>query len=260
MPLPDVLLEASDNQFSVLQYLEPSTPSVCACRALRSAANRYWSFRVSHDISLGIIAPIEPQPRGRDPFRVIRQWRNDEFGDWYCYWDDSYGMPADTKENYVFRPPLEVSKDGVVRTQEWNLNDLPPRVVYMTWCRILAVRRVLENSGDPSIGLGDESNGEWLPFMVPWSPNDGELTMQTLLVRLGAHPNLRTEAYLHSLTEDISDDGGVWMKFLVEHQAKGRAMVSFYTGSDKLNPVPVFAVTHVHPGLVAGFVGGIDHT
>ena len=36
--------------------------------------------------------------------------------------------------------------------------------------------------------------------------------------------------------------------------------VIFYTGSEKLNPVPCFAVAKLAPGLVGGFVGGVVHT
>ena len=52
---------------------------------------------------------------------MVAEWRNDEQGGWYCYWDESYGMPDDRENNFVFKPPLETAHCNLVRTADWKI-------------------------------------------------------------------------------------------------------------------------------------------
>lgn len=190
---------------------------------------------------------------------VLVDWAND----WYCYWDGSYGMPADPR-NFVFKPSLEMTSSGVVRTKEWDLFSCnSTAAVKGTLEGLFDVVKQLEGGERGNeIGLGDESDHPWHPFAISWTKADGELSPQSLLGKLGAHEQLQNESAITMLGDDEDDedeDSGPGISvFLDKHTDKGP--LYFYTGSGLMNPVVVFAVAKVEPGLVAGFVGGIVHT
>ena len=73
--------------------------------------------------------------------------------DWYYYWEvlhngRSYGLPTDPN-NFVFKPNLEMTKSGVVRTCEWDLSS----------CSIAAVKGTLEELFDVIKQLEEQEYG-----------------------------------------------------------------------------------------------------
>ena len=148
---------------------------------------------------------------------VVREWVED----WYCYWDG--------RDAYVFEPPLRVAPSGLVtagsergcarrecvatallaaRRNQAGAGALP-QLPALAWALILkdavasarhwaaldgAERAVLQMVGARPIGLGDESDYCWEPFVCSWSVEDGALTPVSLLQRVGqgAEPTCRT--------------------------------------------------------------------
>jgi hypothetical protein len=43
---------------------------------------------------------------------------------WYCYWDGSYGPPADTSANYVFKPALLQTQNGLVISEAMDFTQV----------------------------------------------------------------------------------------------------------------------------------------
>lgn len=218
----------------------------------------------------------------------MREWVED----WYCYWDG--------RDAYVFDPPLRVAPSGLVtagsergcegrecvatallaaRRNQAGTGALP-QLPALAWALILkdavasarhwaaldgAERAVLQMVGARPIGLGDESDYCWEPFVCSWGVEDGALTPVSLLQRVGAHVRLVDGDKGDVFDEDrfggdVVDEedcfDGELMSYLVQFEER----VGFSTGTDLLNPVVVFAVAKVAPTVVAGFVGGIIHT
>eukprot|EP00957_Ditylum_brightwellii_P049945 3786051-Ditylum_brightwellii.AAC.1 len=135
------------------------------------------------------------------------------------------------------------------------------------------------DSGD-IIGHGDESSGKWLPIAIQWtSDDDGDLTPDNFLQKIGAHSQLRKNVQVWKLNdakeyesdEDESDDDNDGdedyedSKSFLEKSMKTffsdrKSFIFFCCGDGKLNPVPLFAVAKICDGLVAGFIGGVIYT
>ena len=218
----------------------------------------------------------------------VKEWRNDDRGEWFCYWSGDFDMPADREANYVFKSPLErTAADGIVVPPNSMWDNLtaatPAQDVYAVMQELMAVY----NSGSAdnrTIGWGDESDGQWLPFMMPWDPSstDGgaELTPDKVLRQLDAHRELQNSICVRNVMDDYDEneeqDQGEHVlgdirfrravvdflsRYRVEDEVTERRRVAVFTaGSDKLNSVPCFAVALVRKDLVAGFVGGVVHT
>ena len=204
-----------------------------------------------------------------------------------------HGVVASPQPDYVFKPPLVVSRFDIC-FQEEPMASLagrgggaaPSREVYKA---MLLLRNVHGAPGPRTIGWGDEGDGEWLPLIVPWDEGE-ELAPLRLLERLGAHPQLRRADAIRLVEsvvdEDEDDDARAYHRMsstaqeLVRWRAESsggalrwqrapsfrtalRALLSqhrsavFHCGLGELNPVPCFAVARVRPDLVVGFVGGV---
>jgi len=191
---------------------------------------------------------------------VIKEWASN----WFCYWDGSFGMPADPDKNFLFKPCLEMTKSGVVRTKEWDLFALNSAAeVKETLEELFFVMKKLEKREcGAAIGLGSEADYPWHPFAVPWK--QGKLSPQSLLAELGAHEQLRKKDAIAMLGNDPDfeedEDSGPSISDVFLDKHKGTEALYFHTGSEAFNPVVVFAVAKMKPNLVAGFVGGIVHT
>ena len=194
---------------------------------------------------------------------VIKEWA----GNWSCYWDGSYETPTDRK-TFVFRPCLEMTESGLVRTNgpeaDWDL--FASSSVADVESAIEELFCIVKSGAHgPKIGLGDESDYIWHPFAVSWT-NDTAFTAQNLLAKLGAHEQLMSNDSICNLAdhEDVHCDedemtrtgGGNISVFLDKH----KDTLYFHTGSKKLNPLVVLAVARVKSHLVTGFIGGIVHT
>jgi len=67
------------------------------------------------------------------------------------------------------------------------------------------LRRVHATPGNRSIGWGDESEGLWMPLLVPWDASV-PLTPTTVLEALRAHPALASSTEVHNVYDDDDDD------------------------------------------------------
>uniref|UniRef100_A0A7S1YN89 Uncharacterized protein n=1 Tax=Ditylum brightwellii TaxID=49249 RepID=A0A7S1YN89_9STRA len=215
------------------------------------------------------------------PRNVIDQWHDDN---WVCYWKKRGDTKYDEK-NYVFHPPLEMSRCGVVRTKHDTLwddddDDVTPKLDEATQMTIITtcisnVMTLLEKAEQKGgeyatlIDRCDESDHCWMPFAMHWnSSSDDEFTIDTFLRNIGAHPELRNSVTEWSF-DDFKDDDDFedydigfekkLRKFFSSH-LKEKEVLYFCCGDGKLNPVPCFAVGRLCDGLVAGFIGGVTYT
>ena len=251
-----------------------------AQRALESDA--YWQLWLDPELAVA-----EPGSVNGGARTCVTEWRNDALGDWFCYWSGDYGMPTDRVANFVFDPPLECALTSlVIRPREWDLRAggaAAASEVYVIMKQLLAIV-ASQGGASRAIGWGDEGDGQWFPFMMPWSRGE-DLTPEALLAALGAHPEIRSRVLSRSVVDpdDQMEDEEAMIRWRMplnnEWGAAQRrfrlAIVDFlaqegfspfpngcvfHAGSDKLNPVVCFAVAKVREGLVAGFIGGIAHT
>ena len=240
-PTLDTILAIEDLRDRVLFHVPPSTLCTVISHAFAAACRReeYWTPWLEDALS-------PAYPRGE-----ILAWRSN----WYCYWSGDFAMPSNPEADYVFRPPLEQTIDGVVRPHSWEdfAAGPPAREVCRELRSLLAWR-----GGLCEVGWGDEGGGLWTPLLVPWTPSDGELTPEALLRKLGAHPQLlsaiqeREEGVLDE--EDAEDEEGEENRYAqaarrrrafrsaLQQKLDAHASVIFTAGSEKLNPVPCFAV------------------
>lgn len=263
---PDELIRLADTQQA-------------AQRALESDA--YWQLWLDPELAVA-----EPGSVNGGARTCVTEWRNDALGDWFCYWSGDYGMPTDRVANYVFDPPLECAPTSlVIRPRAWDLRAggaAAASEVYVVLKQLVAIV-ALQGGASRAIGWGDEGDGQWLPFMMPWNRGE-DLTPEALLAALGAHPEIRSRVLFRSVVDpddQIEDEeeplnnewGAAQRRFrlaIVDFLSHRRLFLEgfspfpngcvFHAGSDQLNPVVCFAVAKVREGLVAGFIGGITHT
>lgn len=287
--------------------IPPETGLACVSHTLRAATSQetYWRTWV--------VAELEPTPclsravMGHEE-GIIIDWRGDDHGEWYCYWQPN--MRKDPAVDYVFKPPLEVAawsklrlaisagdicdaramrlaghapklapsrrlalskEPGIVRPMAWapGTDGPPARALFEQMASLRALwKSHCAQHGGHAIGWGDESDGQWMPLLLPWSAAaDGELTPVGLLRKLGAHPQLLDSVCARDVANDADDDPDeedtpdvLFRRAIRAFLAAHPASATFQAGSEKLNPVPCFAVALVRPDLVAGFVGGVVHT
>jgi hypothetical protein len=92
--------------------------------------------------------------------------------DWFCYWDDSYGMPSNPEENYVFRPSLQECQDGFVVAGGGSFESLKaPENAMMSLGRALTRCARIASAVTGKIGLnawGSEGSCEISVLILPW--------------------------------------------------------------------------------------------
>ena len=236
-----------------------------------SIRNEYWVSWLEQALT--------PAP----PTGVLAQWRSRNGDGWYCYWSDS----TDADTTFVFSPPLEKTVCGLVRPAAWDYTALPAGEVWRELIQLLALAADSRiGNGRRGIGWGDEGDGQWIPFLVPWSrDSDGEFSPAALLFKLGVHPELSTSPQApDAITErevqdededadDVAHEDEDGHEDAVEDEAFRIALTSrlrawqfnddpwstwggygdptlvFHAGSTKLNPVPCFAVSQVAHAL-----------
>ncbi len=98
--------------------------------------------------------------------------------DWYCYWDDSFGMPQDREADYVFRPTLFECRDGFVIPNGGSLEALnAPREEMMSLGRALSRCAQMAKVINGKIRLeafGSEGSTPLSVMILPWY--DGEVS------------------------------------------------------------------------------------
>ena len=194
------------------------------------------------------------------------------------------GVLAQWRRGNVFTPPLEQTACGVVRPAAWDYSALPAREVYRELMKLRALAEDTRiGNGLRGIGwLGDQGDGQWIPFLVPWSvDSDGDFTPEALLRKLGAHPELLSGGQIVEREYGVRDEDeyGVdpWIdedeyeedendafrhalnSFLCASQLVddpfsafghyGNPTLVFHVGRGMLNPVPCFAVAQVAHSL-----------
>ena len=191
------------------------------------------------------------------------------------------GVLAQWRSSNVFTPPLEKTACGVVRPAAWDYSALPAREVYRELMKLRALAEDTRiGNGLRGIGWsGGQGDGQWIPFLVPWSvDSDGDFTPEALLRKLGAHPELLSGGQIVEREYGVRDEDeyGVdpWIEedeyeedendafrhalnsFLRASQLVddpfsafghyGNPTLVFHVGTGMLNvPVPCFAVAQV---------------
>ena len=175
---------------------------------------------------------------------AITEWS----GAWICYWDDSYGPPANPAADYVFRPALEREAGGIV------LSAAKPADAELERVR----QEIASRAKDATCSAaGSESDYPFSPFACS-VPEDAVLTPALILDRLGAHQQLKDSAEPYTPEEEekqgiFGEDSDTLMTMFPDS-------LFFYAGSEKLNPIPFFWVARLSPTLVAGYIGAVVHT
>ena len=194
------------------------------------------------------------------------------------------GVLAQWRSGNVFTPPLEQTACGVVRPAAWDYSALPAREVYRELMKLRALAEDTRiGNGLRGIGwLGDQGDGQWIPFLVPWSvESDGDFTPEALLRKLGAQPELLSGGQIvereYGVRDEDEDGVDPWIdedeyeedendafrhalnSFLRASQLVddpfsafghyGNPTLVFHVGRGMLNPVPCFAVAQVAHSL-----------
>ena len=193
------ILDIEDLRDRLLFLVPPSTLCGAISQAFSAAFGQTFRCIGFRDQSWQLV--LETSPRNEywvswleqalapaPPTGVLAQWRSSNGDGWYCYWSDS----TDPDAIFVFSPPLEQTVCGLVRPAAWDYTALPAREVYRELIQLLALASDASiGNGRRGIGWGDEGDGQWIPFLVPWSlDSDGDFTPEALLRKLGAHPEL----------------------------------------------------------------------
>ena len=242
------IIDISDVWDRLLLFVPPSTLDVIS--KVFSPRNEYW------------VTWLEQALTPAAPMGVLAQWRRGN----------------------VFTPPLEQTACGVVRPAAWDYSALPAREVYRELMKLRALAEDTRiGNGLRGIGwLGDQGDGQWIPFLVPWSvDSDGDFTPEALLRKLGAQPELLSGGQIVEREYGVRDEDeyGVdpWIdedeyeedendafrhalnSFLRASQLVddpfsafghyGNPTLVFHVGRGMLNPVPCFAVAQVAHSL-----------
>ena len=242
------IIDISDVWDRLLLFVPPSTLDVIS--KVFSPRNEYW------------FTWLEQALTPAAPMGVLAQWRSGN----------------------VFTPPLEQTACGVVRPAAWDYSALPAREVYRELMKLRALATDTRiGNGLRGIGwLGDQGDGQWIPFLVPWSvDSDGDFTPEALLRKLGAHPELLSGGQIVEREYGVRDEDeyGVdpWIdedeyeedendafrhalnsflraSLLVDDPFSafghyGNPTLVFHVGRGMLNPVPCFAVAQVAHSL-----------
>lgn len=214
------ILDIEDLRDRLLFLVPPSTLCGTVSKAFSAAFGQ--TFRTWKDPWGKMRHVLETSPRNEywvswleqaltpaPPTGVLAQWRSSDGDGWYCYWSNStdpwsgeaYPPP------FVFSPPLEQTVCGVVRLAAWDYTALPAHEVYRELVPLLALAADSRiGNGRRGIGWGDEGDGQWIPFLVPWSlDSDGDFTPMALLRKLGAHPELLICSYTNGVGQGTID-------------------------------------------------------
>jgi len=253
------IIDISDLWDQLLLFVPPST--------LCGAISKVFS----------LVPWIEQALTPAAPTGVFAQWRRSNGNGWHCCWSES----TDPDVTFVFKPPLEQTACGVVRPAAWDYTAPPAREVYRELIKLLALASDTRiGNGRRGIGWGDQGDGQWIPFLVPWSfDTDGALTPEALLRKLGAHPELSRpgavtvrewgmgdrewDEYDEEDEDDEVDENDAFRNALNSWLSAWQLMddpfsafghygdptLVFNVRSSMLNPVPCFAVAQVAHSL-----------
>lgn len=210
------------------------------------------------------IMPVKPPG---ETSRLLREW----ISDWYCYWDNSYGMPKNREQDFVFKPPLSERVDDIVFSKMANpfSSDLQGEAdpVVLT---LLRLRNEILGDDYSQCLFGSESDYPFLPILIKFEDaKKVELEARTVLQALGAHVQLLSSMQCYEMDQLLQDDDdentdtarlSELYNSLLSLSSSSMKPLIFYCGSNLLNPVPLFIVSRLSPSLVGGFISAIIHT
>jgi hypothetical protein len=200
-----------------------------------------------------------------DTRNLLEEW----VSDWYCYWDGSFGIPASPEINYVFKPALSLNADDFVRFNEGiptvEAEERRAKDIISELKKCIDDKRILCSC------FGSESDYPYYKFLNPWDSGKA-LSPETFLESIGAHSELISEISFDPLTAQDQKDavyneqgsfvfGSMTSHIFEKLIAESSEMpLIFYSGSEKLNPVPFFIVCRFSPTIVGGFMSAVVHT
>jgi hypothetical protein len=190
---------------------------------------------------------------------LITDWTSN----WFCYWDGSFATPLNQDVNYVFKPPLTKSSTGVIRFCGGDPADVEERAIGV----ITSIQEKLTDARILCSCFGSESDYPFYPLLHSAWQADKPLTPQTFLENIGAHPELMSSIQCDSGTDitDNEDDVGIFGELnshvyeMLTAESHG-GVLTFYCGSEKMNPVPLFVLCKFSDTVVGGFLSAIVHT
>jgi len=179
---------------------------------------------------------------------------------WYCYWDDSFGMPVDPQKDYVFKHPLTLWGCGIV-----HLDIQFPKISADTLDEklkadlesLLRLKEIVKG-----LTLGSETDYRFYPIIVQYKSQ--ALTINQALKALYVHPTIREAVKEYPLQQHLEKDekdpktySGIfeWQKEVLNNK-----IVSFAAGEDKLNPVVWGSVGIGKSGNLIGLLSGLVWT
>eukprot|EP00026_Physarum_polycephalum_P013504 Phypoly_transcript_13915.p1 GENE.Phypoly_transcript_13915~~Phypoly_transcript_13915.p1 ORF type:complete len:295 (+),score=56.26 Phypoly_transcript_13915:71-955(+) len=204
--------------------------------------------------------------------QLIAEWRYD----WFQYWEEEENGSEKNEHEYdehggqkVFDPPLEVFTNAIAFT---NLNLDQPDLDFFALAKDFALlERIRKRTQNSSLGMSSESDYPFQPFICHYGSE--ELTEEDFMESIGANPNFVNEIVEVDLVKEsdpsLSDDEGEGKNYhekrmgtWLQKNLPEKERLSFYTGSDKLNPVPFFFVAKspYGTGNVLGVISCLIHT
>lgn len=219
---------------------------------------------------------------------LIQEWKDS----WFCYWNWDEGR--DRSEEYVFRPPLEESTDGIVRVGCCADTEQHRQLT----TRLLDMYGRLQLKDTRCSFFSSEADYPYHPIVFFLEEN-AVFSPEYVLGALGAHPELMSsiESFTQTALKDraarhADDDGAdyelclfhawnaaenVHSKNLDSQVFEALAEIShdlsqeedgsnrgsplvFYCGSEKMNPVPLFVLFRATPSIAIGFYSALVHT
>ena len=196
---------------------------------------------------------------------LLEEWAgNTPDQPWFCYWTGSFGLPADPQTDFVFKPSLEMiavnisDRDQCQRVIKGPLANAPLEETNSACARLCALYQKMDDITCDC--MGSESEYPYYPIMLSLDANVN-FSASSILTALGAHPQLLDSIILPKEVDEESLFGSLSKEIYDFLSGVGtQKPLVFYCGSDRLNPVPLFAVGLVTPSVIAGFISGIVHT
>lgn len=244
------------------------------CDAVTEAQNEGSVARLLHDLP-----NFKKRQKAREQMvkqtkqTLLTEWSG--VHGWYCYWDGSFGTPADPVANYVFAPPLQTGSNGVITSNAHNVQlgegaDKVAAILQGLHQQLIAASS--ENGCQPIMcRWSSEGEYEYFPLLVALGPTV-DLSAESLLIAIGAHEKLKCSIHILNVTPEMKGDvpledpdndvrlfSGMTSQVFAALGREKTPLV-FYCGSGELNPVPFFVVGEFSPGLVGGFVSALVHT
>ena len=217
--------------------------------------------------------------------KLVYQWQYD----WFCYWDESYGMPLDPTSDFVFRPNL-VQAVLPPRSRSSDLSDNNNDKYHTNASSVSFVTspnhspsRTLERNQQilkqlfalapdeataSDLCPGNESDYCCAPFLITWdnrNSNTMSWSIASFLQTIGAHTELQSavrpldaQVLLHRAPDLYRYLTTAYPNNSDNNPSSN--LLLFRAGEEKLNPIPVFWVARLAADLVGGVIAQVVYT